>query len=325
MTTGKRFEIEEKIAAMFERDARVSRPTMVRASEIGHPCERYLALNLREWHLAKPPSATLMSIFQLGNIIEAEALSQMQRAGLIVTNQQRDFPKSKLGLASVHVDAFVAPADDPGAWCPIDVKSMNPAHWQQINTPQDILTHGSWFVRKYFAQIQVYAHESGASQGVLYLFNKVTGEGKSIWIEHDAKYCDGLRRKANRAKRWAARKDKRLPARVEYCAMCETCRLKDACMPSMDFTDEGEITDGPGRDLLVGLLKQRAKLVKQAAPLSKIKKACDVVNDMIRGLVEGKPQVVAGDYLITGKLSQRKGFEVNPSERWTFKVTDMKT
>ena len=64
----------------------------LRASNIGHPCERYLYLLIRHWDEQEPHDYGLQNIFDLGNSIEDYTINKLKAAGLeVITPTQRSW------------------------------------------------------------------------------------------------------------------------------------------------------------------------------------------------------------------------------------------
>ena len=57
----------------------------LRASNLGHPCERYLYLLISHWEEVKPHDVGLQNIFDLGNALETHTINNIKEAGYEVT------------------------------------------------------------------------------------------------------------------------------------------------------------------------------------------------------------------------------------------------
>ena len=56
----------------------------LRASNLGHPCERYLYLLIKHWDEQKPHDVGLQNIFDLGNALEEHTINNIKEAGFEV-------------------------------------------------------------------------------------------------------------------------------------------------------------------------------------------------------------------------------------------------
>ena len=56
----------------------------LRASNLGHPCERYLYLLIKYWDEQKPHDVGLQNIFDLGNALEEHTINNIKEAGFEV-------------------------------------------------------------------------------------------------------------------------------------------------------------------------------------------------------------------------------------------------
>jgi len=91
-------DIDSKVRQAYEQKRRVSPCRSNRASQIGHPCLRYLTYCRKDWKQKVLPSVELLWIFEMGNLIEEMAVKRLTKAGLLVTQQQRDFEEPKQGI-----------------------------------------------------------------------------------------------------------------------------------------------------------------------------------------------------------------------------------
>ena len=65
--------IQQGVRTEVESRIKVYPCNNLRASNIGHPCERYLYLLIKHWDEQEPHDYGLQNIFDLGNSIEAHS------------------------------------------------------------------------------------------------------------------------------------------------------------------------------------------------------------------------------------------------------------
>lgn len=289
-----------------------------RASEIGHPCERYLVYNRAHWQDKALPDTTLMSIFDLGNTHEERALRILRECGFNVTNQQRDFFDEAYNISG-RIDCFLSNGD--GNHYPVDVKSCHQNTWEKINSVRDMIFHDAYYIQKWPAQLQLYLDMAKvAPEGAFLLANKATGEMKEIWTTLDAEYVGLLKEKCARINEHVA--ERTLPKRIPFGSTCAECSFHHVCMPPRESIGTGEITDGD--NVLLALLVRRTYLLAQLTiydAAKSLEKEIDIVTKEIKRFTEGHDMIVCGDWAISGKKIQRKASEA--SEYWKMTIKNL--
>jgi len=268
----------------------------VRASEIGHPCERYIVLSITNWEDRKPHGADTQNVFDLGNAIEVEAIRRIKETGLEVLTARRNF-KIENPLITGREDIML---QDPetGALYPCEIKGFAPLTFDSVNSVDDMLRHRRYYVRKYPAQLQMYLFHHNKEKGFFILFNKITGRIKVIEVALDYEYTEGLLKKAERV--YSHIEAKTLPAGTDDTTICEDCPLIHVCGASIDRGNT-EIITGDLDDLLL----RREELLPLSRELGDINKRvkqymrhCDKAftpNFFVqKRVVVRKPFVVAG-------------------------------
>jgi len=66
-----------------------------RASELGHPCLRYLVHKRIDWDKATKPSVRVQQIFEEGNLHEDQVCQRITDAGFKIIQQQQNFSWEK--------------------------------------------------------------------------------------------------------------------------------------------------------------------------------------------------------------------------------------
>ena len=70
-------EINGRLAAAKQEKIKVYPCRNLRASNIGHPCERYLYLLVTRWEDQRPHDVGLQHIFDLGNTLETHTIKNL--------------------------------------------------------------------------------------------------------------------------------------------------------------------------------------------------------------------------------------------------------
>lgn len=289
-----------------ERKIKVTPCHTNRASELGHECERYLALNRTRWQEKKPHGIGLQLIFDEGNHQETIVIRDLIDAGVKVSEQQKAFEWKKFKITG-HLDLVV---ECDGFKGPVEIKSMNPHIFDSINSLDDFNKY--WWTKRYFAQMQIYLLMNESETGYFLLKNKSTGELKQIEINLDYDFAESLVQKAERIN--AHVEADTLPEFVDDPDACKSCPFfGHVCNPPLKF-DAPVISDDPG---LIESLDRRAEL----EPLRKEYDSLDKkVKNLFRKDEYAGKQFVAGKHFIEITQQHRKGFTVAESDYLKVKI-----
>jgi hypothetical protein len=274
------------------------------ASELAHPCTRYLVLKRHDWKAETLPSLSLQYIFEEGHIHEDAVSDLLKKAGFKVTKSQvsLDWPEQPSLKITGHIDGTVKV---DGREYPIEVKSVSTHYFDTIQTFNDIKMHKYWFVRKWAGQLTLYLAMMNTDQGLMVLKNKNDGRVRIIDVVLDYDLAEALVKKAEVVNAHVAAKT--LPDPIEWDDCCERCGFHPhLCMP--DIIREGaEIMDDPE---LEAELERREEL----KPL--VKEYGEIEDDLKKKLY--KRTGFCGVFEIGGKMVSVTGYTkvVQNSEYW---------
>jgi len=305
------FKVVDKVYRSVSDHIRISRYQSNRASELGHPCLRYLVYCQSNWKDAKPPSPELQFIFEGGRTIEVFALEQLRNAGFKVSNQDRDYEDKSLNISG-HVDCFLS--DNGSDKYPCEIKGLAPWIFDSVNSAEDMLKAKQHFLRKYPAQLQLYLYLANKEEGLFYLVNKQNFRPKEIWMNLDWDFCDGLVKKAQAINQHL--NDETLPDRIEYDEhLCGDCRFSHVCLPGMQ-TKGAEFFDSD---------EMEAKLNRREV-LKSIVKEYEMLDEEVKATFKGKPLTVCGDFKITSKEVTRNvpAKEASSYSYWDTRIIKLK-
>ena len=117
--------ISEKIEDFVKSEIKVYPCNNLRASNIGHPCERYLYLLIKHWDKQEPHDIGLQNIFDFGNSVEEYTIKKLKSAGLeIVTPVHRSW-KVENPLITGREDIRIKDPDN-GQLYPAEIKGLSP-------------------------------------------------------------------------------------------------------------------------------------------------------------------------------------------------------
>jgi len=302
-------KIREKWSERIRSKIRTDAHPTNRASMLGDVCLRRLVLWRTSGHLAAPPSETLQSIFELGNMVEASVRRTLSEVGIELIESQRGFPANAYGITG-HIDGIV---EHDGRRYVAEIKSLNGTDWQRIDTAADIQHAVKSWLRKWYGQMQVYILLSDVPAGVFLLFNKATGELKVVEVEAD--YDEG-QRLLDRAEAVNGHvKAGTLPAFIQDAAECRRCAFFGrACDPPVEHGEGAVLITDPA---LIEVLEEWG----ETADAAERHEAADKrLKEALRGVEQG----LAGEWVITGRWMPFTRYPVPPEVRAQYKTVDPK-
>lgn len=297
-------EINERLFKAKEKKIAVYPCRNLRASNLGHPCSRYLYLLIKHWEEQKPHDVGLQNIFDLGNTLEEHTIKNIKEAGFeIITPTQRSWKLDvKGGIITGREDIRIK--DENGELLPVEIKGISPFEFDKLNTVEDFLNNKKSYIRGYPAQLLVYMLHFGKEKGFFALTNKLTGETKFIEVPFDYDLGEKLLSKAERI--YEALATGEPPEACEEISFCENCGLAHIC---------GECRRVPTD---IDLDEELDELINRKQELAAAKKEYEQVDKEIKNKVGEREKVLTGAYLIERKASTRKAYTV--PERTTYRL-----
>ncbi len=268
----------------------------LRASNLGHPCERYLYLLIRHWDEQKPHDVGLQNIFDLGNTLEEHTIKSIKEAGFeVFTPTQRSWKLDvKGGIITGREDIRIK--DENGELLPVEIKGISPFEFDKLNSVDDFLKSKKSYIKGYPAQLFVYMLHFGKEKGFFALTNKLTGETKFIDVPFDYDLGEKYLSKAERI--YEALENDEPPEACEEISFCENCGLAHIC---------GECRRTPTD---IDLDDELDALINRKNELAPFKKEYDQVDKEIKSKVGEREKIITGEYLIERKGFLKKGFTV---------------
>lgn len=290
--------ISGRIDAFVESEIKVYPCNNLHASNIGHPCERYLYLLIKHWDKQEPHDAGLQNIFDFGNSVEDYTIKKLKDAGLeIITPTLRSW-KVENPLITGREDIRIKDPED-GQLYPAEIKGLSPYEWERLNSIEDFYSSKRHYVQGYPAQLMVYCWKFEKEKGFFVLTNKLNGRIKIIEVPFDWDRADALLKKAERI--YKALEDSTggyLPESCDNLSVCDGCSLRHICT---------EAHTRPETEIDGGELEE--KIMRRMA-LSPYKREYETVNDEIKDLMRGRSRVLAGDFLVETKTIHKQEYTV---------------
>jgi CRISPR/Cas system-associated exonuclease Cas4 (RecB family) len=291
--------IAGKISAFVQSEIKVYPCEHLRASNIGHPCERYLYLLIKHWEEVKPHDEGLQNIFDFGNSVEAYTIQKLKDAGLeVITPTQRSW-KVLNPLITGREDIRIKDPET-GQLYPAEIKGLSPMEWERLNGIDDFYTSKRYYVRGYPAQLMVYCWKFEKEIGFFVLTNKLTGEIKIIDVPFDWQRADALLKKGERI--YKALETDTPPDSCDDISVCESCGLRHICTAAIDRA-EMEIDDG-----------ELEAAIDRKNELSPAYREYQEIGERIKRIVGEREKVLAGQYVVMTKVIDKKGFAVEPRQ-----------
>ena len=290
--------IAAQVSEFVQSEIKVYPCEHLRASNVGHPCERYLYLLIRSWEELQPHDEGLQNIFDLGNSIEAYTIKKLRDSGLeVITPTQRSW-KVENPLITGREDIRIKDPET-GELIPAEIKGLSPNEWDRLNTVEDFYNSRRYYVRGYPSQLLVYMWKFEKEKGFFILTNKLTGELKIIEVPFDWQRADELLKKAERI--YAALADtsgKTIPEACEDLSVCEKCQMRHICTAPHDRL-ETEIDDG-----------ELEEVIDRKNELAPFYREYNEVNDQIKKMVGEREKVISGKYVVSTKTINKAEYVV---------------
>lgn len=287
-------QITEQIRQTKEKKITIYPCNNLRASNIGHPCERYLYLLIKHWDEQATYDVGLQYIFDLGSHLEGYVIDTLKEAGYeCVTPTVRSW-KVENPLITGREDLRIK--TENGDFIPVEVKGISPYEWDKLNSVEDFFRSRKHYIRAYPAQLLIYEWKFGKENGMFALLNKLTGQIKLIDVPFDWDRADELLKKGERI--YKHLQDGTLPAACDDVTVCESCNLRHIC-PAAIERPEAEIDDGE----LQELIEKKARL----------KAAYDEYNETheeIKKAMADRDSVITGDYIVQAKIINKSEYVV---------------
>lgn len=277
----------------------------IRASNLGHPCERYLYLLIKFWEEQKPHDVELQNIFDLGNTLEEHTIKNIKEAGFeVFTPTCRSWHIEKpfiTGREDIRIKD-----EESGELFPVEIKGISPYEFDKLNCIDDFFKSKKAYIKGYPAQLQVYMLYFGKEKGFFALTNKLTGKTKFLEMPFDYDYAESLLQKAERI--YKALETETPPEACDDISYCENCSLSHIC---------GNCRRVPAD---IELDTELDALINRKAELAPLKKEYEAIDKEIKSKVGEREKVITGEYLIERKSFVKKAFTVPESTQYRINI-----
>ena len=301
----------EKVRSAKAKRIKIYPQHVVRASEIGHPCLKYLVLSISNWEDRTPHDAGLEFVFEGGNMIENMAIKDLEEAGFKVYRPEPDKTlKEMKPVITGHLDVRV----DFGDGKPItgEIKGLNKYDWDKLNKIEDFFASKKTWIKKYPAQLMIYMYMKAEEDGFFYLKSVPGFQPKFIFIKLDYEYVESLLKKTELIEQHV--KEGTKPEGINDIDVCQYCAFKHICLPELKRSSLDLVTDPELEDNLEKWNKLRGSY-----------KEYNQLDKTIKKAINGKEKLVVGDFLIQGVLVERQAKQqvakfIEASSYWKYKI-----
>jgi len=295
-------QLQEKF---YTRDVKISPVHTNRASEIGHPCLRYLVYLRTRWQDQLPPPPKLLQVYRAGREQEELAKTQLREMGYIVKESIYNFHDPQLQLSG-SIDCFIShPSWDNGRqFYAVEIKSVDRFTFEKVKNANDFLADKPYFFRKWYYQIQSYLYLVSQQKqefedfAFFVLRNKNNTELKliDVTIDYDA-IEDIMRRCALILKHIT---EKTLPERITDLSICATCPFRHICLPPLD---SGQGLDAEIDEEILNAVKRLHELETQLEEFEELQAEYDQLKEFLKERLKpkfeaGSLEILAGNYII---------------------------
>ena len=299
-------EINKALRTSLEKQIKVYPVRNLRASSIGHPCERFLYLQIKHWEEIKPHDVGLQSIFNLGNALEEHTINNIKEAGFeVITPTQRSWQINvKGGVITGREDIRIK--DENGELIPVEIKGISPFEFGKLNSVDDFLKSKKTWIQGYPAQLFIYMLKFGKEKGFFALTNKLTGETKFVEVPLDYDYGEKILSKAERI--YEHLNSNTPPPACDDIAYCENCPLAHICGECRRTPTDIDIDD------------ELDELINRKQELAAAKKEYEEVDKQIKDKIGEREKIITGQYLIERKWFVKKSFTVPESVQYRIQI-----
>lgn len=277
----------------------------VRASSIGKECARELFYEqtAHEMRTLYPPE--LQAIFDLGNQLEGYVVRLLEDMGYVVEQRNRSFDDRQHNITG-HLDGRIWHRNWPARKSvPIEIKGLNPYTADSITTLDDIRSSRQAWVRKYYAQLQLYQHLDGDELGIFVLLNKSTGWPEFIESPIDRPFIDTLLKRADVVKEAVLKGE---PPERHRTPECRRCPFAHVCLPDIDFGPGAQVVDEP--ELIEAIRRREEHREGKRAFESADRVLKSLLEKQTKGVLEQRKerQLLVGPYNLVSSTVDRKSY-----------------
>ena len=274
------------------------------ASQVGHPCLRYLVLLRTKWQEKELHDTITQRIFSGGKFIEDLAEDKLKRAGLKIVARDWPFRWEKYELSG-KIDFICTDPETGLKEFPVEVKGLS-FDFPKFEAIEDFLYSDKHYIQCYPGQLYSYMIMKNTNFGLFMTMSKITYDEKFIWAALDYDYVEKLVKKCEDIKKHMT--EGTLPECINDQRICQKCNMQLACRP--DIIGKAEYIDD---DELCGLLDRHEEL----KPVSK---EYTDLHDLLKDKLKEKNLMVGNKFLVGGYSMHKKSYTVEENDVWVMQI-----
>ena len=292
------------------------------ASQMGHPCLRYLCYHRTHWKQKGIPGVDLLNIFGLGKPLEGVVEARLKMARYNVYEDPESINWKEFQISG-RLDRKIK---WDGQILPVEIKGLAPSSWNQIDDIDSFFLSDKYYMKMYPTQLLLYCFHLNRDQGVFALLNKLTGRIKIRWmyVEPYLDVAEQALQKATKINKYVkefdnttgnSKQEKLLPKRHDDFDVCLDCGFRHLCKPVREkakMTDRLEVPEE-----FEELLERRVQLSESHTEYNRIDRQ---VKKFFKDREINK-DVIVGKFVIQAKLRHRKETVIPESDYYQYKIT----
>jgi hypothetical protein len=223
--------IVEKIYEEIEKENKKCKHTDWNwASELGHPCLKYLVWIRKKPYKASPPSEKQKLDRYEGKIHEKAIIEELKK-NFRIDDEHTYWEWEKYQIRG-RLDALLIQNNER---IPIEIKTTSSQQvFDSIKSFEDMLNSPCWYVRKYPVQMTLYLQRAGVKRGYFILKNRFTGDLKEIEVGLNLKLLQQILEKADKINYYIS-KNIEPKEGINDPQVCITCPFSHICIPSKKY------------------------------------------------------------------------------------------
>jgi len=191
-------------------------------SEIGHECPRYLWYR-HNGYASSPIDGRVCRLFQLGNLIEDQAISDLRDAGYTLTDNQKEVTFEHNGITlRGHVDGIITGLKESKTPHLFECKSANDKSFKKLQK----VGYKEWN-SVYYAQVQVYMLGLKLNRALVWVEAKNDSSVYTERIKLDQEYAVNTLQSAFEAIYKTGPPERKCPSqswwKAKFCNFSEVC------------------------------------------------------------------------------------------------------
>jgi len=280
------------------------------ASQIGWPCARKMYFKRTAWQEARPFGPDAIERMDAGNVWEGATIRRLQDLGFETEETQilLDWPEYQI---AGKTDIGMLRARGNGRESvPAEIKSLSHYGFQKLDTVADMLDSKTIFYKQYPHQLNLYMLMRDRTSGLFVLRDRESGALKPIPMAVDFDLGQQCLDRAEAVN--AAIKSGEPPEVIPWCEWCEACDFLKHCRHPEQHSKPVDIITDPA---LIEMIEERESLAEAKKRYDSIDRA---LKKEFKRVVQN--QVLAGDFVVTPKEVERKGYVVKASTYTKFDI-----